>query len=431
MTKLVRFLLIVCSLAVTPATQAQDRSDLKYPRQIVRKLASPGFNGRGYRPDGDKKAAAYIARLFQKQEVAPLFGNSYFQPFNLGANTFPGAMHVSLDHQRLKPGVDFIVWSGSPSAKGTFPVQFINREALYGPLSVVLDQLTGSHYLLIDNRRPADETKEQTERANAAVLQLRHASELPHPGVILYDSAKLTWSSQTKPGARPVILVNQPTIVPDAINTITLHVESIWTPDYETQNVAGIIKGQKQPDSLIVICAHYDHLGRMGKKTYIPGANDNASGTAFILDLARHYAANPPDYSMVFIAFSGEESGLLGSKAFVADPPIDLMAIKFLINFDMVGTGSDGITVVNAPVFPTAFDRLVHLNSANRYLKAVNSRGESCNSDHCPFYEKGVPSFFIYTQGGTAAYHDIHDGYRTLPFTAFASLKQLIIDFFE
>ena len=248
--------------------------------------------------------------------------------------------------------------------------------------------------------------------------------------MILYDNTKLTWSSQTKPSARPVVFVNQPAIDPEAVTSVRLDVASVWNPSYETQNVAGIIRGSTVPDSLIVVCAHYDHLGRMGKKNYIPGANDNASGTAFILDLARYYAANPPAYTMVFIAFSGEESGLLGSKAFVKDSPFDLTAIKFLINFDMVGTGEDGITVVNAPVFPEAFARLVAINDDKKYLKAVNSRGESCNSDHCPFYERGVPSFFIYTLGGPGHYHDINDRYETLPFTAFADLRQLIIDFF-
>lgn len=426
----IRYILTICWLLTSVFAGAQE-ADLSYARHVVKKLASPGFNGRGYRKDGDKKAAAFIAKAFRKQGVEPLFGDSYYQPFELGANTFPGKLQVSLNGKSLEPGVDFIVWSGSPAVKGQFPVKVIKRSDLYGSLSDALRHVNSTHYLLIDNRREAGESKELAEKANAAILHLRNADELALPGVILYDHAKLTWSSQTKPSARPVIFVNQPAVDPLAVTSVALNVESVWTPDYETQNVAGIIRGKTNPDSLIVVCAHYDHLGRMGKKNYIPGANDNASGTAFVMDLARYYAANPPAYTMVFIAFSGEESGLLGSKAFVKNPPFDLSSIKFLINFDMVGTGEDGMTVVNAPMFPEAFSKLIAINKDKNYLKAINSRGESCNSDHCPFYEKGVPSFFIYTQGGTAAYHDINDRYETLPFTAFANLKQLIIDFFE
>jgi len=426
----IRYIVTACWLLTSVFSQAQE-ADLSYARHVVKKLASPGFNGRGYRKDGDKKAAAFIAKSFKKEGVEPLFGDSYFQPFELGANTFPGKLQVSLNGSSLKPGVEFIVWPGSPSAKGTYPVKVIQRSDLYGSLDEVRQLVDSERYLLIDNRKQPEESKELAEKANAAVLYLRNTDELTLPGVIVYDNTKLTWSSQTKPSARPVVFVNQPSLDPATVTSIALNVESMWTPDYETQNVAGIIRGTTHPDSLMVVCAHYDHLGRMGKKNYVPGANDNASGTAFIMDLARYYAANPPAYTMVFIAFSGEESGLLGSKAFVKNPPFDLSSIKFLINFDMVGTGEDGITVVNAPMFPEAFGKLTSLNDEHQYLKAVKSRGESCNSDHCPFYEQGVPSFFIYTLGGTAAYHDINDRYETLPFTEFADLKRLILDFFQ
>ncbi|SKB96340.1 Peptidase family M28 [Parapedobacter luteus] len=425
-----KFIAIVLFIVPSLLTSAQS-DDTQYAKRVVKRLASPAFNGRGYAANGDKKAARFIAAEMKKTGVKPLFENDYFQHFELGANTFPGDLRVSLDNHRLTPGVDFIVWSGSPSVDGRFAVNTIKRSDLYGDRVPVSDIVKDGHFLLIDNRKPADESRELARQADAAILFLRNDADIALPGVIIYDDSKLTWSSQTKPSARPVIFVNQPRLDPQGISSIAITVESVWTPNYTTQNVAGIIPGTASPDSMIVVCAHYDHLGRMGKKTYIPGANDNASGTAFILDLARHYANHPPKYSMVFIAFSGEESGLLGSKAFVKNTPVDLAKIKFLINFDMVGTGDDGITVVNAPIFPEAFSRMTQLNDDQQYLKAINSRGESCNSDHCPFYQEGVPSFFIYTQGGIAAYHDIHDRASTLPFTAYVQLKSLIIDFFK
>ena len=87
----------------------------------------------------------------------------------------------------------------------------------------------------------------------------------------------------------------------------------------------------------------------MGKNTFFPGANDNASGVAMLLQLANYYSKpeNQPDYSICFIAFTGEELGLLGSKYYVQNPLFPLNQIKLLINMDMVGTGDEGITIVN------------------------------------------------------------------------------------
>jgi Zn-dependent M28 family amino/carboxypeptidase len=168
----------------------------------------------------------------------------------------------------------------------------------------------------------------------------------------------------------------------------------------------------------------------MGNKVYFPGANDNASGTAMLLSFVKEYARHPPKYNTVFLAFSGEEIGLLGSKAFVEHPLTDLKKIKFLVNFDLAGTGEEGIKVVNGSIFKAQFDRLTKLNQQDHLLPKVEIRGAACISDHCRFYEKGVPSFFIYTQGGIKAYHDIYDRSETLPLTEFSHYFQLMQRFF-
>ncbi|MDP4204980.1 MAG: M28 family peptidase, partial [Bacteroidota bacterium] len=181
----------------------------------------------------------------------------------------------------------------------------------------------------------------------------------------------------------------------------------------------------------IVVTAHYDHLGKMGKEVYFPGANDNASGVAMLLNLAKHYSEVKPKYSMVFIALSAEELGILGAKAYTDAPLTDLRKIKFLINFDLAGTGDEGIKIVNGSVFKEKFDLLSKINQANSLLPKVNIRGAACNSDHCAFYKKGVPCFYIYTQGGIQAYHDIYDKSETLPLTKFVNYCTLMIKFFD
>jgi Zn-dependent M28 family amino/carboxypeptidase len=167
----------------------------------------------------------------------------------------------------------------------------------------------------------------------------------------------------------------------------------------------------------------------MGAATHFPGANDNASGVAMMLDLARHFSApeNKPECSIAFIAFTGEELGLLGSKHYTGHPLFALGKIKVMVNMDIVGTGDEGITVVNGSVFQGEFDRLVALNDSLDLLPEIKPRGNAANSDHHWFSENGVKAFFIYTRGGISAYHDIYDRPETLPLTEYEDLWRLLV----
>ena len=132
---------------------------------------------------------------------------------------------------------------------------------------------------------------------------------------------------------------------------------------------------------------------------------------------------------MVFIAFAGEEAGLAGSKYFIEHPLVDLKKIRFLINLDLVGTGDEGMMVVNATEHKREFEQLKKINEEHRYLATLGERGKSKNSDHYYFSENGVPAFFFYTLGGIQAYHDIYDKPETLPLTKYKEVFRLIRDF--
>jgi aminopeptidase YwaD len=210
-----------------------------------------------------------------------------------------------------------------------------------------------------------------------------------------------------------------------------ISIDNKFINNFKAANVCGVVKGTIHPDSIIMITAHYDHLGGLGKDTYFPGANDNASGVSLLLNLARYYAKNPQPYTIGFILFSGEEAGLVGSKYFTENPLINLNNIRFLTNTDLAGTGVDGITVVNATLFPKEFKMMQDINATNKYLVAVNPRGKAANSDHYWFTEKGIPSFFFYTLGGIKAYHDVFDVSATLPLNKHEDLFKLMIKFNE
>jgi aminopeptidase YwaD len=106
-----------------------------------------------------------------------------------------------------------------------------------------------------------------------------------------------------------------------------------------------------------------------------------------------------------------------------------LPSIKFLVNLDLLGTGEEGATVVNGKVYESAYQRLTALNDAHHYLPRLTARGRAANSDHFPFSEAGVPAFFLYTRGGSQAYHDINDKPAALSLVGFTGAFGLIRDF--
>jgi Zn-dependent M28 family amino/carboxypeptidase len=126
------------------------------------------------------------------------------------------------------------------------------------------------------------------------------------------------------------------------------------------------------------------------------------------------------------MAFAAEEAGLIGSHFYTENPLFPLEKIKCLINLDLVGTGDEGITIVNGSVYEEDFRRIVALNEKYQLLPKIAKRGKAANSDHYFFSEKGVKAFFIYTMGGIKAYHDIYDIPATLPLTKYKELFKLL-----
>lgn len=401
---------------------------MEYAREVIKTLASPELKGRGYVENGHLKAAKYIREQFREIGVKS-FGNDYFQFFSLKINTFPSKMTLVLNDEKLIPGKDFIVDAASSSANGEYEVVVVKKQDLLddGKVKQAVQSSAGK-VLIIDERDFKTENKEDNQKANDVIKTLKSDPRLQHAGVILFTSAKLTIGYSTVQAPRPALIISKACDLSE-IKKVKLQLDAKLI-ECKTQNVAGYLEGEERPDSFLVMVAHYDHMGKMGEEVYFPGANDNASGVAMILNLAKHYKLNPHRYSIAFIALAAEEAGILGAKHYVENPLFDLDRIAFLVNFDMAGTGDEGIKVVNGSVYQDRFDLLTAINAEKGYLKSVQIRGAACNSDHCMFYQEGVKCFFIYTLGGTQAYHDIYDCYETLPLTEFEDYFRLMTDFF-
>lgn len=417
---------ILISVFLSFNTFAQD---FQYVRKVVDTLASEAMKGRGYVGSGDKIAADFIRQEFKKIGLKS-FSKSYLQYFNLSVNTFPDKMRLQINGTTLTPGKDYLVDPASPSIKGSFETVVLSAEDFLneGELIFKLKEAFGK-FLIIEPYKKEAFSKEEIQKINEIINFLKSYEDNPADGVIILSADKLTWSGATSQSPHPVITVKVDSTF-KSIEKVDLEIKAKFHEAYKSQNVVGYIEG-KNKDSLIVLTAHYDHLGMMGEKTFFPGANDNASGIGMLLNLAQYYKINQPAYTTVFIAFGGEEFGLLGSRYFTENPLFPLKNIKFLLNFDISGTGDDGIQVVNGSVYKDKFNKLKAINQKNGFLKEVKIRGEACNSDHCMFHMKGVPSFFIYTLGGIQAYHDVNDRAETLPLTEFEDYFKLITKFIE
>lgn len=388
------------------------------------------MHGRGYVNNGDKNAANYLVNEFKKLGVKP-FGSDYLQKFDLSVNTFPERVDVKIEKKTLTPSVDYYVAPHSTAINGKFRAVLLNK-------SIISDSIKRKNFfkkdftdlvVIIDGKDVKD-----TNQLNFIKLIKEH-NPLKAKAIVVIKDDKLSW--HISPNVSDYALIDvQRNCFPKKVGKIkkvTFDIQNKYYENYTTQNICGYVVGNVYPDSFIVFCAHYDHLGRMGKDIYIPGANDNASGIAMMLNLAKYYTIenHRPDYSIAFIFFSAEELGLLGSSYYIEHPLFPLSQISFLVNLDLVGTGDDGIKVVNGSVFRYYFEKLVLINEEHQYLKAIEERGEAKNSDHWPFYEKGVKSFFIYTLGGISEYHNIYDKAETLPLTEFEDLFRLLTDFVE
>lgn len=170
------------------------------------------------------------------------------------------------------------------------------------------------------------------------------------------------------------------------------------------RNVIGLIEGSEQPEKYIVIGAHYDHLGmgafgslytRSNKQIH-NGADDNASGTSGVLELAQYFSENKPQKSLIFVAFSGEEMGLLGSQHFVENSPVDLEQIQAMINMDMIGRLKDNqLLIFGTGTSDGWSDLITKANTDSLSIKTVPDGTGA--SDHTSFYNKQIPVLHYFT----------------------------------
>ena len=390
-------------------------------KKFTEVLCSSEFHGRGYVNQGDSIASNYISAAFKDVGLVPLSNSndSFFQSFSFPVNTFPGDMAVKIDSIQLIPGIHFLIDPASEGYSGDLELKFVSIADLYNQ-RIDASKWPSNRALITRSFGFGGDTIPKVKQ----YLQ-KLANQIP---IIEIVNTKLTWSvSQVKLNF-PYLII-QDSVIGASPEKITINIDAEFKPLHSTRNVIGYIPSARKNAKTLVFSAHYDHLGRMGNDVYFPGGNDNASGSAMLVFLANYFKEHASKYNLVFIAFAGEEVGLLGSEYFVSHPLIKLKDIRFLINLDIMGSGEEGITAVNGTLFEKEFLLLQKINKKQKALPVIKKRGPAANSDHYFFTEAGVPSFFIYTMGPNKNYHDVNDTYENLSFKAFEKIGELLIAF--
>lgn len=420
MRQIIGIKLLLAQLVFVATLHAQD---VGYAKKVIGQLCSPAFYGRGYVNQGDKIAADYIKKEIELAGASP-FNANHFQPFTFEVNAFAGEVSFVVDNHSLIPGEHFIVSAGCPAFSGNFALVWVDSS-------------------LIDNQASFQKLQKSILRNSFIVLNLTAQTNLLHPerlaeiennqlkakGIIYLNQQKLTWSVSLHWDKFVKIYVKPGLLKPYQLFA-NITVESALKT-HHTQNIIAYIEGAKQKDSFVVFTAHYDHLGMMGKEAIFPGANDNASGVAMLLDLLRYYKKHKPNYSIAFIFFAGEEAGLIGSYYYTQNPIFPLKKIAMLLNLDLMGTGDKGLTAVNATLYTNEFEDLQLANVEGDYLPVIAPRGKAQNSDHYYFTEQGVKSFFFYLMGNYPYYHDVEDRAEVLPLSKYTEAFKLITHFVD
>ncbi|MFH1118415.1 MAG: M28 family peptidase [Bacteroidota bacterium] len=458
--KLIYFLGI--SLAVSFALEAQTPGiKIEKLKTDVTYLASEELGGRKSGSAGDSLAAVYIRSRLSENGV-PLPGSNGFQYFGIISDVRSGpGNRLKIGDREFEPGRDFQPFSFSTSASLEAGVVFAGFGISGTSGELKWDDFEGQDlrgkWVLVLRGDPEPENANSsfipmaTDRAKALSARDRGAAGLllvtPSSIDKTDQPVDITFDKSVSDAGLPVIsltrksasfLLGLPSSSIDSLEKVMIANKmparismksqvsastDVIREKVTTRNIMAMIPGSDPvlKNEYIVIGAHYDHLGMggPGSGSRVPdthgvhgGADDNASGVAALIALTEYFCveSNRPGRSLLFVSFGAEEMGLLGSKYFVSNSPVDKKAIKAMINLDMVGRlrlDNPTVTVSGTGTFASA-DSLLDILAANRPFQIKRTPDGYGPSDHAAFYGEGIPVLFL-TTGAHEDYHTPDD----------------------
>jgi hypothetical protein len=446
-------------------------------QQHVIYLSSDSLKGRMTGTDGDSLAAEYIKNELASAGLKPLSGDG-LQRFKITRGMSPGdANSLVAGTSSFKCEEDFMPMSFSSNGKLEAEIIF----AGYG-FNIDSDSLKWNDYKGIDVKgkwvmilRADPETDNTTslfipyssDRDKALMAKDMGASGILFVSGAAFDSRDSFETLNSgdfsvdipafrikravadnillKTGKSIAALENSlnKTRKPNSfVTNVTISGEAeIIREKVSTRNVAMILPGEdeKLKDEYIIIGAHFDHLGMGGPgsssraiDTIAPhhGADDNSSGVAMMIELAERFAATKGSHkrSIVCVAFSGEELGLLGSKYFAENPGIDLAKVNVMINLDMVGRLQETNKLqIGGAGTAEGFKELIYSANDTSIIKLALSEEGYGPSDHSSFYGKDIPVLF-YSSGAHLDYHTPFDTYDKLNYQGMVDISSMVFN---
>ena len=454
------WMMMACALTLAGCTDYK-----AYYNGVLEEISSERYNGRSVYGDGDVRAAKYLIDQLaslegivpceaagpEDQSVHPYLKSlvepgdegrwnvvegkekylPYLQHFQFPMNVMRGAMSLSVDGVSYAPTFDYTVKEFSPTCHGFFKVTYLDEEAyrregfmehlssgLYRDQFVVIDW---NRYLETVRPDPFDKYKPWlTELENIGGIILRQEEQFP------YFKARTYYQ-----GTCPVLFVNKS--FPDDAREIELHLDAEMLPTRDAHNVVAWLPGTDPScDTYYTFIAHYDHLGYMGADQVFPGANDNGSGSAMVVTLAKYFSKHRPRHGIQFILVDAEEENLLGSFFYCENPRRPLDKIEYLIDLDMVADDSDHLATQITPGGEAGLERFRQINAASKAPFDLVMEEMNDDSDHFSFAQKGVPGIYFETIGSIIQhYHTPRDTYQNTRDENFDRLFDMIVRFVE
>ena len=413
------FLVIFCfNVAYAQKLNKSDRQTISYLKSHVSFLASDELEGRRAGTPGETLASNYIASKFKEIGLSPKGDNNDFlQHFtvNDGRQILPSTF-LRVNQLTLEPVIDFfpLSISANKTIKKSLVSPDLTEKEQPWFLDIASDLLEASSSPHFDiNNLIAEKIKKATEN-NASALIIFNSGDIN-------DHIQFEKKDKTTTASIPVLFLTKKAYLQyfkDTESSYELELGvSIGEAVRNTNNIVGFINNNAP--LTIVLGAHFDHLGygedgnsmlRGTTNEIHNGADDNASGTAALLELAFLLKkSKSKHYNYLFIAFSAEELGLNGSKYFVEHPTIELNTVNYMINMDMVGRLNDSSRVITLGGVGTSPNWGKQLAATpNKYLQFRYDSSGTGPSDHTSFYRKDIPVLFFFT-GLHTDYHKPSD----------------------
>jgi hypothetical protein len=472
-------LLIAAAVFLAASTPVQQADPSRYLND-VKSLASPEMEGRGAGTQGLTRAEHLIEKRYKELDLQPAGVNGYAQPFTVvtGArlksdNRF--LVKSGGSRHNLKINQDFVPFSFSASGELTAPLVFAGYGATadefhyddYAGLDVKdkivlvlryepsgFSEKSGNHGLTQHSQLITKAINARNHGAKAVVVlngklgdgeedlltRFGSVSGPENVAIIMVQAKNASTESwfrsagkSLKDAQQQINSATKPAsfAFPDRLRP-SLHID-IETTRATVNNVLAWLPGQT--DEYVIIGAHYDHLGRGNFDSLAPsqigqihpGADDNASGTAGVLELARLLALQRGQLkrSILFMDFAGEELGLLGSAAWVQNPTRPLAKAVAMINMDMIGRIKDDKVYVGGVGTGSTFKSVLEQAQKDTPFKVEYSAGGYSSSDHTSFVSKKIPVLFFFS-GLHSDYHKPSDTWEKINSPSAARLLDMV-----